>query len=136
MADLDSRLLRAFVAVAEELNFTRAADRLHLAQQALSTQIQQLETRIGERLFVRTTRSVALTETGERLLPHARAVLVALDVGLGELEATRRVARATLRVGLATTAVVPVVSETLRRFAEDRPDIRLAVSNHGMVDPS
>jgi DNA-binding transcriptional LysR family regulator len=136
MADIDSRLLRAFVAVAEELNFTRAAHRLHLAQQALSTQIRQLETRVGERLFDRTTRSVALTEAGERLLPHARAVLAALDAGLGELEATRRAARATLRVGLATTAVVPLVGETLRRFAEDRPDVHLAVSNHGMIDPS
>jgi DNA-binding transcriptional LysR family regulator len=136
MADLDSRLLRAFVAVAEELNFTRGAVRLHLAQQALSAQIQQLETRVGERLFDRTTRSVALTEAGERLLPHARAVLAALDAGLGELEATRRAARATLRVGLATTAVVPLVGETLRRFAADHPDVHLAVSNHGMVDPS
>src|SRR5438067_805083 len=136
MPDLDSRLLRAFVAVAEELNFTRAAQRLHLAQQALSTQIQQLETRVGERLFDRTTRSVALTEAGERLLPHARAALAALDAGLGELEATRRAARSTLRVGLATTAVVPLVTETLRRFAADRPDVNLAVSNHGMIDPS
>jgi DNA-binding transcriptional LysR family regulator len=136
MVDLDSRLLRAFVAVAEELNFSRAAERLHLAQQALSAQIQQLETRIGERLFDRTTRSVGLTDAGERLLPHARAVLAALDAGLGELEATRRAARATLRVGLATTAVVPLVGETLRRFAEDRPDVHLAVSNHGMVDPT
>lgn len=136
MADLDSRLLRAFVALAEELNFTRAAHRLHLAQQALSTQIQQLETRVGERLFDRTTRSVALTEAGERLLPHARAVIGAIDAGLGELEAARRAARGTLRVGLATTAVVPMVGETLRRFAKDHPDIHLAVSNHGMIDPS
>jgi DNA-binding transcriptional LysR family regulator len=136
MADLDSRLLRAFVAVAEELNFTRAAQRLHLAQQALSAQIQQLETRVGERLFDRTTRSVVLTDAGERLLPHALAVLAALDAGLGELEATRRAACAKLRVGLATTAVIPLVGETLRHFAEDHPDIHLAVSNHGMIDPS
>src|SRR4051812_47862150 len=136
MADLDSRLLRAFVAVAEELSFTRAAHRLHLAQQALSAQIQQLETRVGERLFDPTTRRVALTEAGVQLLPHARAVLAALDAGLGELEAARRAARATLRVGLATTAVVPVVGETLRRFGEERPDVHLAVSNHGMIDPS
>src|SRR5437763_13996014 len=116
MADLDSRLLRAFVAVAKELNFTRAASRLHLAQQALSAQVRQLETRVGERLFDRTTRSVALTEAGERLLPHARATLAALDAGLGEVEATRRAARATLRVGLATTAGGPPAGETLRRL--------------------
>jgi DNA-binding transcriptional LysR family regulator len=55
---------------------------------------------------------------------------------LGELEASRRAASAILRVGLATTAVVPLVGETLRRFAEGHPDIHLAVSNHGMIDPS
>ena len=59
MVDLDTRLLRAFVAVAEERSFTRAAGRLVLAQQALSAQIQQLETRVGTRLFERTTRRVA-----------------------------------------------------------------------------
>ena len=69
MVDLDTRLLRAFVTVAEELNFTRAAERLLLAQQALSAQIRQLETRLGVRLFERTTRRVRLTEAGELLLP-------------------------------------------------------------------
>jgi DNA-binding transcriptional LysR family regulator len=63
-------------------------------------------------------------------------VLAALDAGLGELEAARRAERATLRVGLATTAVVPEVGETLRRFGEARPDVHLEVSNHGMIEPS
>src|SRR5690348_12666697 len=106
MVDLDTRLLRAFVTVAEELNFTRAAERLFVAQQALSSQIRQLEGRLGVTLFERTTRRVALTEAGERLLPHARAALEALDGGVAELEAARRAARATLRVGLSGTAMV------------------------------
>src|SRR3954452_8533233 len=72
MVDLDTRLLRAFVAVAEELNFTRAAARLTLAQQALSAQIQQLEARLGTKLFERTTRRVRATPSAELLLPHAR----------------------------------------------------------------
>ncbi|MFL5847742.1 MAG: LysR family transcriptional regulator [Solirubrobacteraceae bacterium] len=72
MVDLDTRLLRAFVTVAEELNFTRAAERLVLAQQALSAQVRQVETRLGMRLFERTTRQVRLTEAGELLLPRAR----------------------------------------------------------------
>lgn len=62
-------------------------------------------------------------------------MLAALDAGLGELEATRRAARTTLGVD-STTAVVPAVGETLRRFAADRPDVHLAVGNHGMTDPS
>ncbi|MFG2290843.1 LysR family transcriptional regulator [Streptomyces sp. NPDC048595] len=74
---IDPRLLRAFVAVAEELHFTRAAGRLYVAQQALSRDIRRLERELGAALFVRTTRQVALTADGERLLPYARRVLAA-----------------------------------------------------------
>lgn len=81
--DIDPRLLRAFTAVAEELHFTRAAARLYLAQQALSRDIRRLERELGAELFVRTTRQVALTADGERLLPYARRVLAAHDE-LGE----------------------------------------------------
>ncbi|MFJ8887438.1 LysR family transcriptional regulator [Streptomyces sp. NPDC102402] len=73
--DIDPRLLRAFVAVAEELHFTRAAARLYVAQQALSRDVRRLEREVGRDLFVRTTRQVALTPEGERLLPYARRVL-------------------------------------------------------------
>ena len=117
MVDLDTRLLRAFVAVAEELSFTRAAEQLFIAQQALSSQVQQLEGRVGVKLFERTTRRVSLTEAGEQLLPHAVAVLDALDAGVGLLEAARRAERATLRVGMSGTAIVPVASQTMRLFS-------------------
>ncbi|MEU6707511.1 LysR family transcriptional regulator [Streptomyces wuyuanensis] len=73
--DLEPRLLRAFLAVAAELHFTRAAARLYIAQQALSRDIRRLERALGSELFVRTTRQVRLTAEGERLLPHARRVL-------------------------------------------------------------
>ncbi|MFF1835899.1 LysR family transcriptional regulator [Streptomyces sp. NPDC058231] len=76
-SDTDPRLLRAFVTVAEELHFTRAAARLYLAQQALSRDIRRLERELGAELFVRTTRQVSLTADGERLLPHARRVIAA-----------------------------------------------------------
>ncbi|MFC9281835.1 LysR family transcriptional regulator [Streptomyces collinus] len=78
-ASLDPRLLRAFLAVAEELHFTRAATRLYVAQQALSRDVRRLERELGAELFLRTTRQVALTADGERLLPHARRVLAAQD---------------------------------------------------------
>jgi DNA-binding transcriptional LysR family regulator len=74
-AHLDPRLLRGFVTVAEELHFTRAAVRLHVAQQALSRDVRRLERELGAELFVRTTRQVTLTPDGERLLPYARRVL-------------------------------------------------------------
>ncbi|MFJ6565833.1 LysR family transcriptional regulator [Streptomyces sp. NPDC091292] len=76
---IDPRLLRAFVAVAEELHFTRAAARLYVAQQALSRDIRRLERILGAELFVRTTRQVTPTADGERLLPYARRVLDAQD---------------------------------------------------------
>ncbi|MET9884794.1 LysR family transcriptional regulator [Streptomyces sp. NPDC006430] len=75
--DVEPRLLRAFVAVAEELHFTRAAVRLYVAQQALSRDVRRLEAALGAALFVRTTRAVELTVDGERLLPLARRVLTA-----------------------------------------------------------
>jgi DNA-binding transcriptional LysR family regulator len=134
--DLDTRLLRAFVAVAEELSFTGAAKRLFVAQQALSSQIRQLETRVGVKLFERTTRRVALTEAGRRLLPHAREALEALDAATEELERIRRLERATLRVGMSGTAMVPLVGETVRSFAERHPEVELVLANAGLHQPA
>lgn len=81
---IDPRLLRAFLAVAEELHFTRAAARLYVAQQALSRDVRRLERELKADLFVRNTRRVALTADGERLLPYARRVLEAQDALLAE----------------------------------------------------
>jgi DNA-binding transcriptional LysR family regulator len=86
---LDPRLLRAFLVVAEELHFTRAAARLYLAQQALSRDVRRLERELGAELFVRTTRQVTLTADGERLLPYARRVLAAQDELLGAFRQAR-----------------------------------------------
>ncbi len=74
---MEPRLLRGFVAVAEELHFTRAAARLYVAQQALSRDVRRLEQALAATLFVRTTRAVELTADGRRLLPLARRVLAA-----------------------------------------------------------
>lgn len=77
--ELEIRSLRYFVAAAEELNFTRAAARLFVAQQALSREIQRLEARLGTTLFLRTTRRVTLTPDGERLLVRARDLVARHD---------------------------------------------------------
>ncbi|RAK54164.1 LysR family transcriptional regulator [Phenylobacterium soli] len=72
---VELRLVRAFVVLAEELNFGRAAERLHVTQPALSAQLRQMEARLGFPLFERSTRRVALTAQGAALLPHARALV-------------------------------------------------------------
>ncbi|MEU6847757.1 LysR family transcriptional regulator [Streptomyces sp. NPDC046716] len=76
---VEPRLLRAFLAVADELHFTRAAARLYVAQQALSRDIRRLERELGAELFGRTTRQVTLTAEGARLLPYARRAVEAQD---------------------------------------------------------
>ncbi|MEV1020887.1 LysR family transcriptional regulator [Streptomyces sp. NPDC050264] len=79
LRSVEPRLLRAFLAVADELHFTRAAARLYVAQQALSRDIRRLERELGAELFGRTTRQVTLTADGARLLPYARRAIEAQD---------------------------------------------------------
>jgi DNA-binding transcriptional LysR family regulator len=105
ITNLELRHLRAFVAVAEDLHFTRAANRLHLAQQALSSQVRQLERSLDVELFVRTTRKVELTEAGEILFGHAVSILAAIDIAC---EQTRRAGSG--EVGELSIAYTPTVA--------------------------
>ena len=133
---VEVRHLRAFVAVAEELNFTRAAERLHLAQQALSSQIQQLEQRMDARLFLRTSRRVELTPAGHALLAQAPGLLSALD---GAVESARQAARGeagNLTVGLLATAALDLTPQTLRAFAADRPQVTVSLRNVSFDEPT
>ncbi|MEV6396422.1 LysR family transcriptional regulator [Streptomyces sp. NPDC051907] len=117
--DLDPRLLRAFLAVADELHFTRAAARLYVAQQALSRDVRRLERELGAELFVRTTRQVTLTGDGQRLVPYARAVLAAQD----ELLAAVRGAARPLLVDLNTEGLTS--RRILERARELAPECEL-----------
>jgi DNA-binding transcriptional LysR family regulator len=82
LSTVDAGRLRYFIAVAEELSFSRAAERLGLSQQAVSSQIRCLENQVGRTLFFRTTRRVELTEAGRALLPKAQLSLRAAVEGL------------------------------------------------------
>jgi DNA-binding transcriptional LysR family regulator len=86
--ELDIRLLRYFLAVAEDLNVTRAAELLHVAQPALSQQIQLLERIVGVPLFLRDRRRLQLTEVGRGLIPHAQSILSSIDSARLEAQAT------------------------------------------------
>ena len=101
--DVHGRDLRYFVAVAEDLHFTRAAERLFISQPALSKQIRMLERQLGAPLFDRGRDGVRLTPVGEALLPHARAVLAAWDRGRTEAEQAKRRQQATLVAGMSTS---------------------------------
>ncbi|HWF53357.1 MAG TPA: LysR substrate-binding domain-containing protein [Solirubrobacteraceae bacterium] len=119
------RQLRYFVAVAEAGSFTRAAQRLTIAQQSLSTQIRTLERQLGADLFERTSRGVGITDVGEVLLREARAVLARAD------RAAETVARAvqgregTLRVGFLSSVANYLMPPVVRRFRERHPGIEL-----------
>lgn len=135
IVDIELRHLRSFVAVAEELNFTRAAARLFIAQQALSSQIRQLEDRLGTPLLARTTRSVSLTPAGVELYGRARALLVdAADA----VEATRTAAasRTPLTVGFVAAIDHPLMSRALNRFTTTRPDVEVRVQFGDLLDPT
>ena len=131
--DIELRHLRYFVAVAEELSFTRAAERLHLAQPALSQQIRQLEDRLSAPLFLRTPR-VALTPAGTALLPAARRALtqvqqaaaIATKVGAGRT--------AVLHVGLSSAASLTPFPRVVRDFMARRPDIAIRMREMHSTD--
>lgn len=123
--NLELRQLRYFVAVAEELHFGRAAERLHMTQPPLSQTIQALEASVGTALFARTNRSVALTPAGLALLPEARRLLQQAK-GLPEL-ARRAAAGETGRLALAfvSTADYSVLPSLLRQFREAYPHVAI-----------
>ncbi|HWM12249.1 MAG TPA: LysR family transcriptional regulator, partial [Solirubrobacteraceae bacterium] len=119
------RQLRYFVAVAEEGSLTRAAARLHVAQQSLSQQIRTLEAQLGAALFERSSRGVALTDVGAVLLREARPVLAQAERAV---EAVRRAARGEqgeLRVGFLGSVANYFMPPVVRAFRERHPDVTL-----------
>ena len=124
---MELRHLRYFAAVAEALHFGRAADRLHLAQPALSQAIRQLEAELGTPLFVRTTRHVALTPAGEFLQSEAARVLGAVDASV---RGVRRIAdgrQGLLRIAFTGTAAYTQLPRIARAVKREIPDLALEI---------
>src|SRR5919202_4669249 len=122
---LELRHLRYFLAVAEELNFTRAAERLHVAQPALSAQIRQLETQLGCGLFERTTRKVELTPEGRVLAEDAREIIARADHAVARVGAAARGERGVLSIGFLLHGASETGTEILVRFGERFPEVEL-----------
>jgi DNA-binding transcriptional LysR family regulator len=134
--DVHLRDLRYFVAVAEELNFTRAARRLHLSQPALSKQIQSLEAALHAQLLQRTRRDVKLTEAGKALLASTRSLLDSWDCTTSAVaEAAARDARV-LRVGTLTSIGRALYPGVVDQFGMRQPGWRVELRSFGWGDPT
>ena len=132
--DVSVRKLRYFVAVAEELHFTRAARRLFIAQQSLSKQINELETQLGVVLFQRTRRSVELTAAGRVLLARMPPLLLELD---DAVDATRQAGHAEddrLRVGFGMFAALELTSYILAEFTRLHPGVEVEMREYALPD--
>ena len=128
------RHLRALLALAEELNFTRAAERLHLTQQALSGQIRQLEERVGTRLVQRDSHRVRLTPAGETLLAHARPLLAGAERAiLATRAAGAELPR--LTVGYVAPFTRRVVGPAFDAFYIGDPGTEVTIHFAGFLDP-
>ncbi|SCB23144.1 LysR family transcriptional regulator [Rhizobium lusitanum] len=120
--------LNAFAVVAEEKSFTRAAARLGTSQSSLSHTVRRLEARLGVRLLTRTTRNVALTEAGERLLATLRPALESIGAELASLRELREKPAGTIRITTAEHAATTVLWPALERLLSQYPDIRVELS--------
>ncbi|KZM27988.1 DNA binding [Ascochyta rabiei] len=134
MVDISTRLLRSFLVLADELNFTQASRRLMLAQQTLSSQISQLEKAIGVPLLVRTTRSVSLTPAGERLRVDGRAWLEAFDELIDSIGAAAEAQRPVIRLGVLPGGARGLVSRLLA--SAEQAGFEIDLRGYTPADPS
>src|ERR1700730_3406248 len=127
--DLEPRLLRYFLAVAQELHFGRAAARLYISQPSLSNQIRNLERVLGTDLFVRNSRQVALTPAGRALLEEAPLALGALDRAAERARLAGAGIAGTVRLGYAPMAVYESIGTTLAPADHDSPTLPVISSD-------
>jgi DNA-binding transcriptional LysR family regulator len=128
MTQYSLKHLSAFVAVGEELNFHRAADRLAMAQPAVSRMVLELEERLAVKLLERTTRKVRLTEVGRYLLEHAREILNKMEVAENTARLLASGTKAILRIGYTTISGHSLVPDITREFRSSNPDVRVELT--------
>lgn len=120
---MELRHLRCFTAVAEELHFARAAERLHIDQSPLSRTIKELEEELGARLFVRTTRSTQLTRAGRLFLEHVPRIFAALEQARDSVKSAANGFRGQLRIALSDGITPSRMPTLLARCREEDPEI-------------
>ncbi len=124
---MELRHLRYFAAVAEEENITRAAEKLHVSQPALSRQVRDLEEELGVSLLERSAKTVRLTEAGRVFLVEARAVLNRSEEAVSAVRAVADGARGEIHVGYAPSLTIEILPRALRAFQADYPKVRVAL---------
>lgn len=124
---METRMMRYFLAVAQEGNITKAAGKLHITQPTLSRQMKDLEEQLGARLFERGKRQVTLTSAGIRFQQHAKAMLQLLDDALLDLKNTEQGLTGILSVGCVETAITPCISQWLYEFQQIYPGVRFSM---------
>jgi DNA-binding transcriptional LysR family regulator len=124
---MELRQLEYFVAVAEEANFTRAAERVHISQSGVSAQVRALETELGAELFDRSARTAQLTAAGSAALAHAREALGAANALRQAVDDVRGLVRGRLTVGMVTGCEVTPLFDALAAFHRAHPAIEIAL---------
>ena len=123
--------LRSFLEVANLGHFTRAAEKLHLAQPSLSRQISTLETELGAELFRRARGNISLTDAGETLLPRARRMLADADAVRDEMAELAGLQRGKVRLGATPTLCISLVAEAMGVFHTAHPGVELLLTEAG-----
>ncbi|MCO5316402.1 MAG: LysR family transcriptional regulator [Solirubrobacterales bacterium] len=132
--DIELRHLRYFTAVAEELHFGRAAERLHITQPSLSQQIRKLEGIIGVELFDRTSRAVGLTAAGEALRVHTGRAFEDVDEAVAAARDAAQGIIGNFSVGFVEPVAIGIVPAAVRRFRESHPRVRLKLRELSVPD--
>lgn len=127
---LDILGVQAFVAIADQGGFQKAADTLHLTQTALTRRLQNLEAALGLKLVERTTRAIALTQTGQGFLPQARRLLADLATALTEMRETGKALRGDVTLACVPTAGVQYLPRIIQEYAARHPDNRIKILDH------
>lgn len=123
--------LRYFLAVAEHLHFSRAAEEVGVTQPTLSKQIRALENSLGTTLFVRTRGAISLTTAGEALVPHARRMVVESDMARRAVREVANLDRGRVRVGATPSMIDGLLPTVLRSFHHRHPNIELEIREGG-----